>query len=69
MFPRGDGEPHHARPVSGLVYPPHSHPGLDTDVKLLGICLDEIKKPDLSHCIKQAHDSSVSDTKTNYTPS
>lgn len=30
-------------------------------MKLLGICLDEIKKPDLSHSINQAHDSSGSD--------
>lgn len=56
----GTGTPSR-QPVFWFVYPQHSHHDLDTDVKLLGICLDEIKKPDLSHYINQAHDSSVSD--------
>lgn len=45
------------QPVFWLVYPQHSQRDLDTDVKHLGICADEIKKPDLSDCINQAHDS------------
>lgn len=54
---------HLASQCFGFVYPQDSHPDLDTGVKLLGICLDEIKKADLSHSINPALESSLSDMK------